>query len=153
VDAIVEAAHLVVALQTVVSRNTDPLDSAVLTVGQIHGGYNYNIIADKVNIVGTCRTFETKTKEMVEKRIRDCCCGVAQTFGGEIDLKYIQGYPCTDNAYPKCTQLVHQCASEIVGSERASYKQKTMGAEDFSYFLQQREGAFLFVGASLPGKF
>ncbi|RYG98328.1 M20/M25/M40 family metallo-hydrolase [archaeon] len=79
------------------------------------------------------------------------CCGVAQMYGGEIDLEYDYGYPATVNAYPACTQAVRDAAGRFVGSARAAKEQKTMGAEDFSYFLEKIPGCFFFVGGALPG--
>ena len=100
VDAIVETAHLITALQTVVARNKDPLESGVLTCGTINGGYGYNIIADKVEVSGTCRSFTPDTQELIKSRMQGICCGIAHTFGGEIDLKYHYGYPPTVNSWP-----------------------------------------------------
>ena len=151
VDAIVSSAHLVTSLQTVVSRNKDPLESGVITCGTIEGGYGYNIIADKVKITGTTRSFTKDTQEMIKTRMTDICCGVAKTFGGECNLSYKYGYPPTVNAYPECVQIVKRAGSKIVGESNAGIPIKTMGAEDFSYFLEAIPGAFIFVGAALPG--
>lgn len=152
VDAIVEAASLIASLQTIVSRNKDPLQCGVVTCGTINGGYGYNVIADKVVITGTTRSFTKETQAMIKDRMACICCGVAQTYGGEIDLTYEYGYPATVNFYPECVQVVTTAAAKIVGKECAALPQKTMGAEDFSYFLQQRPGCFFFVGAALPGE-
>ena len=152
VDAIVTSAHLVTSLQTVVSRNKDPLQSGVITCGTIEGGYGYNIIADKVKITGTTRSFTKDTQEMIKTRMNDICCGVAKTFGGECCLAYKYGYPPTVNAYPECVQVVKNAGSKIVGKSNACVPVKTMGAEDFSYFLEAIPGAFIFVGAALPGE-
>mmetsp|Transcript_101214 Transcript_101214/g.198642 ORF Transcript_101214/g.198642 Transcript_101214/m.198642 type:complete len:413 (-) Transcript_101214:145-1383(-) len=152
VDAIVEAAAVVTALQTIVSRNKDPLESGVVTCGTIKGGYGYNIIADHVEIVGTARTFSAQTQDLVKSRMKCICCGVAQTYGGDIDVDYIYGYPATVNSYPECNAVVNKASAAIVGEARTAQPQKTMGAEDFSYFLQERPGCFFFVGAALPGE-
>ena len=152
VDAIVEAASVVTALQTIISRNKDPLETGVVTCGTINGGYGYNVIADRVVITGTARSFSRETQELIKSRMGCICCGVAQTYGGEVELKYEYGYPPTVNAYPECVNIVTCAAAKIVGTDFASLPQKTMGAEDFSYFLQQRPGCFFFVGAALPGE-
>lgn len=89
---------------------------------------------------------------MIKTRMCEVCCGVAATYGGKIDLNYQYGYPPTDNAYPECVAVVRSAAAKIVGEDRSGLPQKTMGAEDFSYFLQQRPGCFFFVGAALPGE-
>ena len=153
VDAIVEAAALVTSLQTIISRNKDPLESGVVTCGTINGGYGYNIIADRVNITGTCRSFTKDTQELIKTRMQDVCCGVAKTYGGEINMTYDYGYPPTINAYPDCVKVVNNASSKVVGDKRSGLVQKTMGAEDFSYFLERRPGCFFFVGAALPGDF
>jgi metal-dependent amidase/aminoacylase/carboxypeptidase family protein len=93
-------------------------------------------IADAVTITGTCRSFTPATQELIKTRMGQVCCGVAQTFGGQIDLKYEYGYPPTVNAYPECVEIVTTAAAKIVGRAKAALPQKTMGAEDFSYFLQ-----------------
>ena len=152
VDAIVEAASLVGALQTIISRNKDPLQTGVVTCGTIHGGYGYNVIADRVTITGTARSFTSETQAMIKERMGCICCGVAQTYGGEIELNYEYGYPATVNAYPECVEFVTAAAAKIVGPASAALPQKTMGAEDFSYFLQALPGCFFFVGAALPGE-
>jgi amidohydrolase len=145
VDAVVEAASVVVALQTIVSRSQDPLESGVVTCGFIKGGYGFNIIADSVQIGGTTRSFSSATQDMIEQRMRCICQGVATTFGGQIDLDYVRGYPPTVNSYPQCNAVVVKAATKVVGAEKAALPQKTMGAEDFSYFLQEKPGLpFLF---------
>jgi len=152
VDAIVEAAAVVTTLQTIISRSKDPLENGVITCGTINGGFGYNVIADHVRIGGTTRSFTKDTQEMIKRRMCEVCCGVAATYGGKIDVQYDYGYPPTVNAYPECVQVVTTAASKVVGPARASLPQKTMGAEDFSYFLQERPGCFFFVGAALPGE-
>ncbi len=144
VDAIVEAASLVTALQTVVSRNKDPLESGVVTCGTINGGFGYNVIADHVKISGTARSFTKSTQELIKCRMGEICCGVAGTFGGKIDLNYDYGYPPTVNSHPECVDVVVNAATKIVGKNRSSLPQKTMGAEDFSYFMEVRPGIFFF---------
>jgi amidohydrolase len=153
VDAIVEAAHLVTSLQTIVSRNKSPMDNGVVTCGTINGGFGHNIIADKVTITGTARSFTPQVQELIKSRMECICCGVGATFGGDIDLKYQYGYPATDNSYPECVQVVKAAARKIIGEADDSIEPlMTMGAEDFSYFLQDRPGCFFFVGAALPGE-
>jgi amidohydrolase len=146
VDAIVEAAYLVSSLHTIVPRNLDPFETGVLTCGTINGGYGYNIIADKVTITGTCRSFNKEAQELIKSRMQCVCCGIAQAFGGKISMNYEYGYPPTVNSYPECVDIVAKSASKVVGKERATLLQRTMGAEDFSYFLQERPGCFFFVG-------
>lgn len=152
VDAIVEASHLVLALQTIVSRNRDPLEPAVLSVCMMKGGHGYNIICDEVALCGTVRTFSEDTRSMVIRRMREVCDGVAATFGGSVDFVYDAGYPATVNRCPASVACVKKCGEELVGLDRSGVPFTTCGAEDFSYFLQEKPGAFFFVGAALPGE-
>ena len=152
VDAIVEAAAVIQGLQTIVSRNLDPLETGVVTCGTVRGGYGHNIIADRVEITGTCRSFKPEVREMMRARMRCICEGVSFSYGGEIDVRYECGYPPTINAYPEHCARVVSVGTELVGEERASVRCVTMGAEDFSYYLLKRPGCFFFVGAALPGE-
>jgi amidohydrolase len=152
VDAIVEAAAVIQGLQTIVSRNLDPLETGVVTCGTVGGGYGYNIIADHVEITGTCRTFKPAIQEMIKTRMRCMCEGISRSYGGDIDVKYEYGYPPTVNSYPEHCKRVVDVGTELVGLERASVQCVTMGAEDFSYYLHHRPGCFFFVGAALPGE-
>jgi len=151
VDAIVEAASLVTSLQTIVSRNQNPLEAGVISCGTIKGGYAYNVIADKVEIEGTCRSFKPEVQELMKNRIQDVCWGCACTFGGSIDFSYEYGYPPTVNQYPEEVELVRKAGEPLVGATRSRVHMVTMGAEDFSFFLKERPGCFFFVGAALPG--
>jgi amidohydrolase len=152
VDAVVVAASLVTALQTVVSRSIDPLEPAVLTCGTIKGGYGYNIIADEVEIGGTTRFFARGVQGVIKERMSCLCAGVGASYGAEVALTYTHGYPPTVNADAPCLAAVHAAAARVVGRERVSGDVVTCGAEDFSYFLEQRPGTFFFVGAALPGE-
>lgn len=151
VDAIVMASHLVCTLQTVVSRNKDPLDPAVITIGQIKGGSGFNIISDNCELIGTCRTFTDGAKDMIVERMQGCCSGIAATFGGEIALDYQHGFPATVNRWPDAVDRVRRAAGATVPASKI-VPVVTMAAEDFSYFLIERPGAFFFVGAGLEGE-
>lgn len=151
-DAIITTCTLVSTLNQIISRNIDPLDEeAVITCGSINGGYGYNIIADEVNVLGTCRSFTPQVQGKIKKRMREVCCGIGAAYDTTIDFDYEHGYPPTVNAYPECNKLVTDIASQLVGEKRSGLPQKTMGAEDFSYFLEKKPGCFFFIGAGLPG--
>jgi amidohydrolase len=152
VDSIIVASHLVTALQTVVSRSIDPLQPAVLTVGQMNGGSGYNIICDSVQLTGTTRCFTPETQQVIKERMATLCDGVGRAFGAEIELEYTHGYPPTINNSKEGIAYVRAAAAEVVGEGNLNSSVQTCGAEDFSYFLQQRPGAFFFVGAALPGE-
>ena len=151
VDAVVAAATLVTALQTVVSRSVDPLEPAVLTCGTINGGYGHNIIADEVTIGGTTRAFHPSVQGVIRERMGCLCAGVGASFGARIELDYKEGYPPTVNSCEASLAAVYEAAGAVVGKDRVTGNVITCGAEDFSYFLQQRPGTFFFVGAALPG--
>ena len=152
VDAIVSASSVVNSFHTIVSRNVSPLKTGVVTVGTIQGGTGYNIIADKVQMTGTARSFDPEIQELIKSRMEDVCCGVEKCYGGSVTLDYQYGYPPTVNSYPEEVARVRAAAAKILDKERASHIQKTMGAEDFSFFLQERPGCFFFVGAAHQGE-
>ena len=152
VDAVVVASSLVMALQTVVSRSVDPLEPAVLTCGTINGGFGYNIIADEVVIGGTTRCFAPAVQETIKARMACLCAGMGASFGAEVALNYQHGYPPTVNSDAVCLEALYEAAQGVVGRERVLTDVVTCGAEDFSYFLNERPGVFFFVGAALPGE-
>lgn len=145
-DAIVFASHLIQTFQTIVSRNTNPIDSTVVTVGKINGGYNFNIIADKVELSGTTRAYTEENRQLIKSRMNEIISGTEQTFNCKIEMDYKDGYPPTIND-ENCAKIVLESAQKIVGNN-AGEPYLSMGAEDFSYFLQQKPGAFFFVGSS-----
>ena len=149
VDTIVVASNLITMLQTIVSRNTNPLDNTVVTIGEINGGQNFNVIADEVRLTGTTRAYTENNRNMIKKRMQDIIDGVSKSFGAEIVLKYKEGYPPTVN-HEDPTKLVLEASSMVVG-KGAGYPYLSMGGEDFSYYLQKVPGCFFFVG-SAPDK-
>ena len=149
VDAIVVASNLITMLQTIVSRNTNPLDNTVLTIGEINGGQNFNVIADEVRLTGTTRAYTENNRNMIKKRMQNIIDGVSKSFGAEIVLKYKEGYPPTIN-HEDPTKLILEASSMVVG-KGAGYPYLSMGGEDFSYYLQKVPGCFFFVG-SAPDK-
>ena len=145
-DAVIIAAHIIQTLQTIISRNTNPLDSTVVTVGQINGGYNFNIIADIVELKGTTRAYTEDNRQLIKERMKEIIKGTEKTFGVEIELNYKDGYPPTINNPDSAVSLLN-AAKKIVG-EGAGQPYLSMGGEDFSYFLKEIPGCFFFVGSS-----
>ena len=145
-DAVVIASHLVQTLQTIVSRNTNPIESTVVTIGQINGGYNFNIIADTVNLKGTSRAYTEENRQLIKTRMAEIIKGTEQIFDCTIDFEYEDGYPPTVN-HPKESEKLLNAAKEIVG-DGAGAPYLSMGGEDFSYFLQEVPGCFFFVGSA-----
>ncbi len=146
VDAVVVASHLVQVLQTIVSRNTNPLEGTVVTVGKINGGHNFNIIADKVTLSGTARAYTEENRNLIKIRMAEIIDGVAKTFGAEISFDYEDGYPPTINHTVPANKVL-KAAERVVG-EKAGMPYLSMGGEDFSYYLQKIPGCFFFVGSA-----
>ena len=113
IDAIMVAAQLVNSLQTIVSRNTNPIDSTVVTIGMINGGYNFNVIADNVSLEGTCRAYTKENRSLIKKRMNEIISGLENMYGAEIILNYKDGYPPTINDN-KCARNVLTAAHKIV---------------------------------------
>ncbi|MDP6570222.1 MAG: amidohydrolase [Candidatus Marinimicrobia bacterium] len=145
-DAVVISSHLVQTLQTIVSRNTNPIESTVVTIGQINGGYNFNIIADTVNMKGTARAYTEENRQLIKTRMAEVIKGTEQIFSCKIDFDYEDGYPPTIND-PDAADTLLNAAQKIVG-EGAGYPYLSMGGEDFSYMLQEVPGCFFLVGSS-----
>ena len=146
IDAVVVASHLVQALQTIVSRNTNPLESTVVTIGTINGGHNFNIIADEVTLSGTARAYTEENRNLIKTRMAEIIDGVAKTFAAEISFDYEDGYPPTINHTDPANKVL-KAAERVVG-EKAGMPYLSMGGEDFSYYLQKIPGCFFFVGSA-----
>jgi amidohydrolase len=146
IDAVVVASHLVQALQTIVSRNTNPLESTVVTIGTINGGHNFNIIADEVTLSGTARAYTEENRNLIKTRMAEIIDGVAKTFRAEISCDYKDGYPPTINHTDPANKVL-KAAKRVVG-EKAGMPYLSMGGEDFSYYLQKIPGCFFFVGSA-----
>ena len=146
VDAVVVGAHTVVALQTLVSRNTDPLETAVVSIGSFEGGSAFNVLAETVRMRGTLRTFDGKVRAQLISRLREVVEGIAVVFGARAELDFIDGYPPTVND-PEMATLVAEIASEVVGEENVVRDLVSMGGEDMSYFLQEVPGCYFFLGS------
>lgn len=145
-DPIVAAAYAIAALQTIVSRNVDPLEAAVITVGAIHGGSATNIIPDDCSILGTLRCFNEEVRTLMRRRIPEVLEHSAQACGCRADVEIRHGYPATIND-PAAVEVVRRVARPIFGEQQVHEPPPMAASEDFSYFLNERPGAFVFVGA------
>ena len=146
VDAIVVAAHVVTALQTVVSRNVDARSSAVVTFGVIEGGTLRNIVAPQVRLVGTIRNLEPATRELVLRRVREIAEGVAAGLGGRADVRIDPSYDPVIN-HDGMVDLVRASAERLVGATRiVVFNRPNMGVEDFGFYLTHVPGAFYSLG-------
>ena len=145
IDSVMVGAQLITAMQQIVGRNVDPLDSAVISLCEFHAGNARNVIPQTADIRGTVRTLTREVSSLVEKRMHEVCAGVAQMTGAKIDLKFEYGYPVTVN-HAAQTDIATRVAKEIAGDSNVHEMPPMMGAEDFSYMLEARPGAFIFVG-------
>ena len=145
IDSVMVGAQLITALQSIVSRSVDPLESAVVSICEFHAGDARNVIPQTAVLKGTVRTLTKKVRELVEKRIREVVAGVAQITGAKIDLTYERGYPVTVN-HAAQTDVATAVAKEIAGEANVHETPPMMGAEDFAYMLEARPGAFIFCG-------
>jgi amidohydrolase len=145
IDSVIVGTQLITALQQIVSRNVDPLESAVVSICEFHAGNARNVIPHTAELRGTVRTLTPEVRVLVEKRVREIVAGVAQMTGARIDLVYERGYPVTVNHAPQ-TALAARIARDVAGEANVHEMAPMMGAEDFAYMLQARPGAFIFCG-------
>ena len=145
-DPIVAACQLVTALQTVASRNVNPLESIVVSITALNAGEAFNVIPQTVEIKGSIRTLTPQTRDLAEKRITEITAGLMNAFGMKYDLEYHRGYPVTFN-HADQTDFVAGLAARVFGDGAISSDlPPTMGSEDFSYMLEERPGAFINIG-------
>jgi amidohydrolase len=145
-DAVVAAAHVVTALQSVVSRTISPFDTAVVSVTQIHGGDAYNIIPEEVLIRGNCRAYRAEVMDRMETNIRRVAENTAAAHGATARLDFRRGYPPLVN-HAHETQIACDAAALVVGEADVDRNgTPRMASEDFSYMLEARPGAFIFLG-------
>ncbi|MBZ9601125.1 M20 aminoacylase family protein [Phyllobacterium chamaecytisi] len=145
VDPIVVAANMVMALQTVVSRNVNPIETAVVTVGTIHGGTASNVIPETAEIVASIRSFSPEVRDMLERRVRGIATSIAEAHGASVSIDYERGYPVVINS-DKETAFAVDVVTELVGDAKVGVCPMIPGSEDFAYFLEHKPGCFLRLG-------
>ncbi|MFP4200029.1 MAG: M20 family metallopeptidase [Clostridia bacterium] len=146
VDSVVVASHVVTALQTIVSREISPTESAVITIGKIEGGYRHNIIAPKVQMDATVRSLSPEIRDMLPGRIEGIIDGVTRAMRAEYTLEYDFGYPPLEND-PAMVDVVARTARALLGADRVkTLDEPSLGAEDFAYFAQAAPGCFFRLG-------
>jgi amidohydrolase len=146
-DPIVASAHVVTALQTIVSREVSPIDPAVLTIGAIHGGEAFNVIPDEVVLTGTLRTFNSELRRSLPERIERIASGVAGGFRCRAEVDVRAGNPAVVND-PGATALARSAALRVVGERRVVEPEPTMGGEDMAIYFERLPGCFVFIGSS-----
>ena len=150
-DPFVIGAQIVMALQTITSRNIDPVDSAVISIGFMKGGSAYNVIPDELHIGGTVRSFRPKVQDLIERRMGEVARGTAALHGATAELSYRRGYPPTINHADEAS-FAADVAAEICGEAHVERNvAPSLGGEDFSYMLVARPGAMLWIGNG-PGE-
>jgi hippurate hydrolase len=145
IDSVLVGAQLINALQSIVSRTIDPLESAVISMCEFHAGNARNVIPQTADLKGTVRTLTAEIRDLVEKRVREVVSGVAQMTGAKIELTYERGYPVVVN-HAAQTEVAQRIASDVAGAANVLDMPPLMGAEDFAYMLEARPGAFIFLG-------
>ena len=145
-DPLIVAANLVLALQTIVSRNMDPFAASVVTVGFVKGGSAYNVIPTDAHVGGTTRTTTPEARKLIEARIREICDGAARMYDVNIDVEYRYGYPPTINNAQRAAFAIDVAAGICGPHGVRDNVQASMGAEDFSYMLEKVPGAMVWLG-------
>ena len=146
VDPILIAGSLVVALQSVVSRNVDPRQAAVVTIGTLHAGTVRNVIPASAEMSLSVRSFDNEVRDRLQERITALVTAHVQGYGGSVELEYIRGYPVLVNS-PAETEFARKVAEDLVGAEKTIFPFGAVtGSEDFAYFLEHRPGSFVRIG-------
>jgi amidohydrolase len=146
IDPVMIAVQIAQSWQTIVSRNVNPLEPAVLSLTQIHSGSATNVIPDDAKLIGTVRTFSTEVLDLIEARMEKIAKATAAAFDAEVDFKFKRNYPPLIN-HEKETQFAVQVMRDLVGTEQVNAQvEATMGAEDFAYMLQHKPGCYVFLG-------
>ncbi len=144
VDSTLVAAHVITALQSIASRNADPVDQIVVSVTSIESSSKaFNVIAQRVDMKGTVRTMSPEMRDLAEDRLKAICTGVAASFGATADVTYYRGYPCMVN-HEDQTAFAADVAKSVSGD--CEYAPLVMGGEDFAFMLEERPGAYILVG-------
>ena len=146
VDTVLVGAQIVSQLQSIVARNVDPLDSAVISICVFQAGHADNVIPQYATLSGTVRSLSARVRELLRERVREVVEGTARLYGAKVELSYVSGYPVLVNE-ASSTMFAADVAGEIAGEDKVNRDcRPLMGAEDFAFMLQQRPGAFIYVG-------
>ena len=149
IDPVLVGAQIVTALQSLVAREIDPIESGVVTVAAFLAGEAFNVIPETAELRGTVRTFTPANRDLLQERVGALVTGIAAAMRAEATVEYARGYPATVND-PELTELVRRACEATVGPDKVLTGAPMMGAEDFSYFLEAVPGSFFFVGSKNP---
>jgi amidohydrolase len=150
-DPVVAACHVVLALQTLVSREISPVQPAVLTIGSLRGGEAFNVIPDEVVLLGTLRTFDAEVRASLPERIQRIAGGVAGGLGCRAEVEVKNGNPAVVN-HERAAEVARRAAVAVVGEKNVVVPEPTMGGEDMAIYFEQVPGCFVFVGSANPAK-
>ena len=146
IDTVLVASHIVIALQSIVARAVDPLDSAVVSVCAVDAGEAFNVLPQTAELRGTMRALTPAVRDLLRTRLRSITENVAAAFGATAEIDFASGYPATEN-HPAETDFMADVAAQVVGAEKVERDvAPMMAAEDFSYMLANRPGAYIFMG-------
>jgi amidohydrolase len=146
IDPVMVAVQIAQGWQTIISREKNPLDTAVLSITQIHAGSATNVIPDEAVMIGTVRTFSTSVLDLIERRMNEIAAGLAAGFGATVDFSFKRNYPPLIN-HPAQTAFAVEAMRAVVGSDNVDANvEPTMGAEDFAFMLQEKPGCYVFIG-------
>jgi hippurate hydrolase len=145
IDPVLVACQMVQAFQTIISRNKKPVDAGVISVTMINAGEATNVVPDHCELQGTVRTFSLEVLDMIEQRMRDVAAHISAAFGATCTFEFERNYPPTIN-HPAEANFAREVMADIVGADNVLAQEPTMGAEDFSYMLQAKPGAYCFIG-------
>jgi amidohydrolase len=149
-DPVVIGAHIVTALQSIASRRVDPIKEAVISVTQFHAGDAFNVIPEEAELSGTCRSFLPDVRDLIESELKRIATNVALAFDATADVQFMRNYPPTINTIDE-TEIAADAARKVA-SEVSTTGEPKMGAEDFSYMLEERPGAYIWLGNGMPGE-
>ncbi|WP_084332440.1 M20 aminoacylase family protein [Marinobacterium jannaschii] len=146
VDPVLVAGQIISASQSIVSRNINPLESGVISITQMEGGDTHNVIPEQATLKGTVRTLAPEQRELIQQRLRTLVENIAAGFGAQAELIYRDGYPATINT-PDNAEQCRRVAASLAGDENVDWAiAPSMGAEDFAFMLQQKPGAYIWIG-------
>lgn len=146
IDAIMIASQIITGLQSIISRTLSPLDSAVITIGTIHGGYRYNVIPDLVKLEGTVRTLSPETQSHMPELITRTAKNIASALGGTCDVDYVKGYPPLMNDEKLTRLVINSVRKNFVDDTLIIADQPELGAEDFAFFASERPAVMVWLG-------
>ena len=150
IDAVVISGFLITALQTLVSRESNPLHPSVITIGSVHAGSAGNVIAEEAELLGSIRTSQAEARSHIQHGMRRMVGAASELYNAHIDIAIKAGYPPVINE-PRATAIARKAAREIVGREHVvTAEYQSMGSEDFSFYLAERPGCFVRIGARHP---